>query len=65
VIKGGPADKAGLKPGDVITKIDGRPIEDATDLIAQIRSRAPGDRITVTYERAGKESSVQLTLGAD
>ncbi|CNE22912.1 serine protease PepD [Mycobacterium tuberculosis] len=65
VIKGGPADKAGLKPGDVITKIDGRPIEDATDLIAQIRSRAPGDRITVTYERDGKESSVQLTLGAD
>ncbi|TMR30066.1 S1C family serine protease, partial [Actinomadura geliboluensis] len=65
VVKGGPADKAGLKPGDVITKVDGRPIEDATDLIAQIRSRAPGDRVTVTYERAGKEANVQLTLGAD
>ncbi|MEU8341223.1 putative serine protease PepD [Actinomadura meyerae] len=65
VIKGGPADKAGLKPGDVITKVDGRPIEDATDLIAQIRSRAPGDRITVTYERGGKEATAQVTLGAD
>ncbi|TDC17083.1 S1C family serine protease [Actinomadura bangladeshensis] len=65
VIKGGPADKAGLKPGDVITKIDDKPIEDATDLIAQIRSRAPGDRITVTYERDGREGTVQLTLGAD
>ncbi|MFA1544942.1 S1C family serine protease [Actinomadura chokoriensis] len=65
VTKGGPADKAGLKPGDVITKVDDKPIEDATDLIAQIRSRAPGDRITVTYERDGKESNVQLTLSAD
>ncbi|MFB4310539.1 trypsin-like peptidase domain-containing protein [Actinomadura sp. GTD37] len=65
VTKGGPADKAGLKPGDVITKVDDKPIEDATDLIAQIRSRAPGDRVTITYERDGKENKVQLTLGAD
>jgi putative serine protease PepD len=65
VIKGGPADKAGLKPGDVITKIDDKPIEDATDLIAQIRSRAPGDQIKVTYQRDGKESTVQVTLGSD
>jgi putative serine protease PepD len=60
----GPADKAGLKPGDVITKIDGRPIEDATDLIAQIRSKAPGDRIQVTYQRGGKETTVPITLAS-
>ncbi|QXJ24558.1 trypsin-like peptidase domain-containing protein [Actinomadura graeca] len=65
VTKNGPADKAGLKPGDVITALDGKPIEDATDLIAQIRSRAPGDRIKVTYQRAGKESTVEVTLGSD
>jgi S1-C subfamily serine protease len=65
VTKGGPADKAGLKPGDVITKIDDKPIEDATDLIAQIRSRAPGERIKVTYQRDGKESTVEVTLGSD
>ncbi|WP_433230284.1 S1C family serine protease [Actinomadura formosensis] len=65
VTKGGPADKAGLKPGDVITKVNDKPIEDATDLIAQIRSRAPGDRVTITYERNGKESTAQVTLGAD
>ncbi|TDD87030.1 PDZ domain-containing protein, partial [Actinomadura darangshiensis] len=65
VTKGGPADKAGLKPGDVITKIDDKPIEDATDLIAQIRSRAPGENIKVTYQRDGKESSVRVTLGSD
>ncbi|XRQ11983.1 S1C family serine protease [Actinomadura welshii] len=65
VTKGGPADQAGLKPGDVITRIDDKPIEDATDLIAQIRSRAPGDRITVTYQRDGRESTVEVTLGSD
>ncbi|MFC4050517.1 trypsin-like peptidase domain-containing protein [Actinomadura syzygii] len=65
VTKGGPADKAGLKPGDVITAIDDRPIEDATDLIAQIRSRAPGDKIKVTYQRGGKENTVEVTLSAD
>ena len=65
VTKNGPADKAGLKPGDVITELDGKPIEDATDLIAQIRSRAPGDRIKVTYLRANKESTVEVTLGSD
>ncbi|WP_433467516.1 trypsin-like peptidase domain-containing protein [Spirillospora sp. CA-128828] len=65
VTKGGPADKAGLKPGDVITKVDDKPIEDATDLIAQIRSRAPGDRIKITYQRGGKESTAEVTLGAD
>ncbi|MCP9953938.1 trypsin-like peptidase domain-containing protein [Actinomadura madurae] len=65
VTKGGPADKAGLKPGDVITKVDDKPIEDATDLIAQIRSRAPGDRIKITYQREGRESTVEVTLGSD
>ncbi|MFG2090638.1 MULTISPECIES: S1C family serine protease [unclassified Spirillospora] len=65
VTKGGPADKAGLKAGDVITRVDDKPIEDATDLIAQIRSRAPGDRITITYQRDGRESTVEVTLGSD
>ncbi|HEY8482875.1 MAG TPA: trypsin-like peptidase domain-containing protein, partial [Spirillospora sp.] len=65
VTKGGPADKAGIKPGDIITRIDDKPIEDATDLIAQIRSRAPGDRIRVTYQRDGRETTVEVTLGSD
>ncbi|GAA2420306.1 hypothetical protein GCM10010191_34420 [Actinomadura vinacea] len=64
VTKNGPADKAGLKPGDVITKIDGRPIEDATDLIALIRSKAPGDQVKVTYTRGGKEATADVTLAS-
>jgi putative serine protease PepD len=64
IVKNGPADKAGLRPGDVITSIDGRPIEDRLDLIAFIRSKAPGDRIKVTYQRSGKETTVEVTLTA-
>lgn len=40
----------------MITKVDDKPIEDATDLIAQIRSRAPGDRIKITYQREGRRA---------
>jgi S1-C subfamily serine protease len=64
VTPGGPADRAGLRPGDVITKIDDRVIEDATDLIAAIRSKAPGDKVRVTYQRGGRESTVAVTLEA-
>ncbi|POM24875.1 putative serine protease HtrA [Actinomadura rubteroloni] len=64
ITPGGPAAKAGLKPGDVITKVDSQPIEDASDLIALIRSKAPGDKIKVTYVRNGKENTVELTLSA-
>ncbi|TDC46498.1 PDZ domain-containing protein [Actinomadura sp. KC345] len=65
VTKGGPAEKAGLKPGDVITRVDDKPIEDATDLIAQIRSRAPGDEVSITYQRGGQESTVKVTLASN
>jgi putative serine protease PepD len=64
VTTGGPADKAGMKPGDVITGFDGKPVGDATDLLALIRSHAPGEKVKITFQRGGKESSVDLTLGA-
>ncbi|MFC6934279.1 trypsin-like peptidase domain-containing protein [Actinomadura yumaensis] len=64
VAKGGPAERAGLKAGDVITKLGDQPIEDPADLSAQIRSRAPGEKVKVTYVRAGKETTVEVTLGA-
>jgi S1-C subfamily serine protease len=63
IVKGGPAEKAGLKAGDVITKLGGQPIEGPADLSAQIRSRGPGDKVKVTYQRGGKETTVDVTLG--
>jgi putative serine protease PepD len=64
VTPGGPADKAGMKAGDVITGFDGKPVGDATDLLALIRSRVPGENVKITFTRDGKETSADLTLGA-
>ncbi|GGU25803.1 S1C family serine protease [Streptomyces daghestanicus] len=61
---GGPADKAGLKPGDVITKLDDHVIDSGPTLIGEIWTHQPGDKVEVTYERGGKENTVELTLGS-
>ncbi|MEU7644209.1 S1C family serine protease [Streptomyces huasconensis] len=59
----GPADKAGLKPGDVITKLDDTVIDSGPTLIGQIWTHKPGDTVKITYERDGKEHTVDVTLG--
>ncbi|MFE3600721.1 trypsin-like peptidase domain-containing protein [Streptomyces sp. NPDC059142] len=59
----GPAAKAGLKAGDVITKFNNIPIDSGPTLIGQIWTHQPGDKVTITYKRGGKESTAQVTLG--
>ncbi|MEU0582196.1 trypsin-like peptidase domain-containing protein [Streptomyces sp. NPDC006132] len=61
---GGPAAKAGLKPGDVITKLDDRVIDSGPTLIGEIWTHKPGDKVTITYERGGKQHTVDVTLGS-
>ncbi|MFI5818745.1 trypsin-like peptidase domain-containing protein [Streptomyces rishiriensis] len=64
VESGGPADQAGLKPGDVITKLDDMVIDSGPTLIGEIWTHQPGDKVTITYERSGKTHTVDLTLGS-
>ena len=64
VESGGPAAGAGLKPGDVITKVNGVPVVDSTEAIVSIRSNAPGDDVTVTVQRNGNEREYKITLGS-
>ncbi|MCW7941929.1 protease [Streptomyces hygroscopicus] len=64
VESGGPADQAGLKPGDVITKLDDTVIDSGPTLIGEIWTHKPGDKVTVTYQRDGSSHTVDLTLGA-
>jgi putative serine protease PepD len=64
VESGGPADKAGLKPGDVITKLDDSVIDSGPTLIGEIWTHKPGDKVTITYKRGGQEHTAELTLGA-
>ncbi|MEU9332973.1 trypsin-like peptidase domain-containing protein [Streptomyces sp. NPDC048290] len=59
---GGPAADAGLKPGDVITKLDNRVIDSGPTLIGEIWTHKPGDKVTLTYERGGKTNTVDVTL---
>ncbi|MFD5447049.1 S1C family serine protease [Streptomyces sp. NPDC127100] len=61
---GGPAAAAGLKPGDVITKLDDTVIDSGPTLIGEIWTHKPGDKVTVTYERGGKQQTAELTLGS-
>ncbi|MEV7090328.1 trypsin-like peptidase domain-containing protein [Streptomyces sp. NPDC093085] len=63
VTPNGPAATAGLKAGDVITKFNGTPIDSGPTLIGQIWTHKPGDKVTITYLRDGKESTTQVTLG--
>jgi serine protease Do len=59
---GGAALAAGIKKGDVITKINNVPVVSGADLIGQIATYRPGDKITLTYQRSGKEYTTAITL---
>ena len=57
------AEKAGLKSGDIIVKIDEKKIEDPEDVTSTIRKHKPNDKITITYKRNDKEAKATATLG--
>ncbi len=64
VTSGGAAAAAGLPSGVVVTKVDDRVIGSADALVAAVRSRAPGEKVTLTYlDPSGKPQTVQVTLG--
>ncbi|GAA3300870.1 hypothetical protein GCM10020295_42710 [Streptomyces cinereospinus] len=61
---GGPADQAGLRPGDVITKLDDTVIDSGPTLIGEIWTHKPGDKVEITYERDGRTNTVDVTLAS-
>ncbi|MFE3874706.1 S1C family serine protease [Kitasatospora sp. NPDC059146] len=63
VTPGGAADKAGLKPGDVITKLGGAPIENGPALVSRIWTHKPGETVDVEYTRNGQTMTTKVTLG--
>ncbi|MEV8391466.1 MULTISPECIES: trypsin-like peptidase domain-containing protein [unclassified Streptomyces] len=64
VTAGGPGAKAGIKPGDVITEVNGRRVHSGEELIIKIRAHRPGDQLELTLTRGGKERTMKLTLGS-
>jgi putative serine protease PepD len=63
VRSGTPAAKAGIKAGDVITKVDGTSVGSSDELQQAIDGRKPGDRVTLEIRRGGKTVTVHVTLG--
>ncbi|MBQ0830022.1 S1C family serine protease [Streptomyces tagetis] len=63
VKKGGAADKAGLRSGDVITRLGDTGITTITSLSEALAARKPGDRVKVTYTRGGDRHTADVTLG--
>ncbi|MCL6739090.1 trypsin-like peptidase domain-containing protein [Streptomyces neyagawaensis] len=64
VKEGGPADRAGIRAGDVITAVDGQRVHSGDELIVKVRAHRPGDRLELTVQRDGGEQKVTLTLGS-
>jgi putative serine protease PepD len=62
ILSGSPAEKAGLRGGDIVIALDGKPINGPEELIVSVRSKNVGDVVTLTYKRDGVERTISLTL---
>jgi serine protease Do len=62
VAKGGPAEQAGIKVGDIITSVDGKSIKDGDDLVTIISDRHPGSTAKIGYVRNGQQQSATVTI---
>jgi Do/DeqQ family serine protease len=63
VLRGGPADKAGVKPGDVLVEVEGRPVADPTAMLNLVAALAPGNTARMKLRRAGRELDTNITVG--
>ena len=64
VVPGGPADAAGIQPGDVITQIGNTPIASPSVIAFALANLHPGDSVQVQFQRGPFTNATQLTLGA-
>ena len=64
ITPGGPADKAGLKEGDLIIEFNGAEVENSDELIVMIRSKSVGDKVTIKYQRNNIVRQTTVTLAA-
>ena len=63
VMKGGPADKGGMKPGDVLMEIDAKPVADSAGMLNLIAQLAPGSTSKMKIQREGKPQEISVAIG--
>jgi putative serine protease PepD len=63
VTPGGPAQRAGLRSGDVVRSVDGRAVSEPDDITGALDGKQPGDSVTVEVERDGRSQQFEITLG--
>jgi serine protease DegQ len=63
VLEGGPADKAGMKPGDVLTQVNGQAVSDVVTLLNRIAQTSPGDEAKINLLRKGKPMTLKVQVG--
>ncbi|NEX61282.1 Do family serine endopeptidase [Noviherbaspirillum galbum] len=63
VLKNGPADKAGIRPGDILVAVDGQPVADTTDMLNVIAQLVPGKKARMTVLRKNQESMIDVLVG--
>jgi serine protease DegQ len=63
VLRGGPADRAGIKAGDILVAVEGRPVGDSSDMLNLVAALQPGKLATLRLLRAGKPVESKVTVG--
>ena len=63
VVKDGPADKAGIKPGDILVAVEGKAVSDTTEMLNLIAQLTPGNTAKMTVLRKTQQSTVDVTIG--
>jgi serine protease DegQ len=63
VLRGGPADKAGIRPGDILMEVEGKPVSDTTDMLNLIAQLTPGNKARMTVLRKTQESVIDVMVG--
>ncbi len=63
VLKGGPADKAGMLPGDILVSVEGNDVADMADMLNQIAQLSPGKKAKMIVLRRNQENTLNVTIG--